>query len=789
MTRKDSIALLCILAGFAVAGFLRLNDLSLYTDSTRYVIWGQSLSQGDGWLDATQPDPEAYVVNAPFYPVLLVPVQWIAPGSLMAAKILTLLFGVAAIGMLTMWQKGFLPVRHSLVIAGLFALSPLTLVIFSEALSEAPFFLLLFMILWMREREETRGWTTSESAVVIVLLAILPLLREVSVAFLAAFFIDSLLRKKFRFAATLFVCVALVVGLWTLRNMVWVGVPESSQATNIQFVFEHFVTPTSAPLWQEWLQRIIINVRSYQFELSGMMLAPFPLNLINEPSGAFVGLVGFLNVVKGWTGLLFIPLLAIGLRKDIRVSPTGMLRALFLAAYASIILLYPLQDIRFFLPAVPFVLILLARGAEVAVERVHMFRRPILEGGVAILAVINLYAIVELVNSNHRYTSAVSAHRNGRASFDAVGYYATPWELAGEALSAVTEPSAMIASASKEIVPFVGGRKVLEVNRAVPLPMFESMLREHDVTILLAQQVRSGIRSHEIQLTESGRFRFDTIATTGWLTVYRVQNALRNGLLPAALVASSDSGLPGYLHRARTAILRMQYRDADSMLAIAWSMDPVNAEIAYQRVTSAALGGTLENAVAAQQQLFSTPRSTSYIPPGRVLLTMAQSADAARSLRGSARAEAFYQAGRAAWDLGYPRQAVAFMDSSLATDQEHFETLLWSTHYAYQSGAFGVARQHLATLNRMDPENAVVAGFNRIDQISASLRSTPEREKRGALFLDLSREYEKIGLPQEALDMADRAWLALPVEARVRTAEILDGLGKSVGARKYRDGS
>ena len=59
---------------FLALGVLRLNDLSLYTDSTRYVIWGTSFAHARGFVDKTQPDPERYVVNAPLYSVLIAPV-------------------------------------------------------------------------------------------------------------------------------------------------------------------------------------------------------------------------------------------------------------------------------------------------------------------------------------------------------------------------------------------------------------------------------------------------------------------------------------------------------------------------------------------------------------------------------------------------------------------------------------------------------------------------------------------------------------------------------------------
>lgn len=773
MTRPERLSLALLLSLFAVAGWLRLNDLSLYTDSTRYVIWSESLSRGLGWIDATQPEPEAYVVNAPFYPLFIVPSQWIAAGSLFAAKVMTLLYGLGALALFLLWLRRWLSVRTAHVVAWLFAITPLTLVMFTEALSEAPFFLLLFLALWLRERSREQPLTSGQTAVLVAALAVLPLLREISVAIVGAFVIDAILRRQIRPAILIVAAAVGTVGLWTLRNLVWVGVPESSQATNIQFIFEHFVTPTSASIWSEWVQRVIINLRAYQYELSGMILVPFPLNLIREPSDMFVGVVFVLNAVKGWTGFAFLPLLAVGAWTDLRTSTTALVRVLFMAFYASIILLYPLQDIRFFLPAVPFVLIWLAIGIGRPLTMLPRGRNAIAGGVVGLLTLLNAAAVLELLASNQRYLTAVEDHRSGVAPFHSTGYYATPWELAGEALLVATEPDIVIASASKEIVPFVGGRRVLEVNRAVPLPMFESMLREHDAQVLLAQQVRSGIRSHEIQIAESRRFQFDTIATAGWLTVYRVRNRLREGLARQGYEPDPFNGILSFLHEGRRLIHAGRSREADSVLALAQRLDPVNAEIAFQRVAASALRGSLNEAVSAQQRLFSTPRSTSYTPPGRVLLSMAQALSAARADGpGVDRAHWYFQASRMAWDLGYPRQAGAFADSALSVDPKHFESLLWSMHYRFQNGDTLRARRDLALLRSIDAENPVVRGFWAIDSLSRVKSLTTDRERQARLSLEISAIYEQIGLPEEALDMIDRAWMALPAEARARAQEV-----------------
>ncbi|MEP0823235.1 MAG: hypothetical protein HRF44_10345, partial [Ignavibacterium sp.] len=61
MTRRTTLVLAALIALFLTAGFLRLNDRSLYSDSTRYLIWGNSIASGNGFLDDTRPNPSRFV--------------------------------------------------------------------------------------------------------------------------------------------------------------------------------------------------------------------------------------------------------------------------------------------------------------------------------------------------------------------------------------------------------------------------------------------------------------------------------------------------------------------------------------------------------------------------------------------------------------------------------------------------------------------------------------------------------------------------------------------------------
>src|SRR5260221_712085 len=77
---KKHALLAGICAVFFAGGLLRLNDLSAYPpDSCRYLIWGNSLAHGAGFVDATQPVPDRFVVHAPLYALLIVPAELFFP--------------------------------------------------------------------------------------------------------------------------------------------------------------------------------------------------------------------------------------------------------------------------------------------------------------------------------------------------------------------------------------------------------------------------------------------------------------------------------------------------------------------------------------------------------------------------------------------------------------------------------------------------------------------------------------------------------------------------------------
>jgi len=244
---KKHTGFLIISSLFFVLGLMRLNDLSLYTDCTRYLIWGNSIAHGQGFVDDTQPEPEYYVVNAPFFSVLLAPVLLVFPLSLTAAKVWALLWGVLSLLLFYQWLRSHIGQTAALSATLFFALNPFTIVLSTEVLSETSFLCALLGTLILLERMDQKDAPRWTAAALILILSLIMLLREVGIALLAAAILFLCIRRRWRLALLAGGSAVLLFALWTYRNLGIVGTPESSQNPNLAFFFQHFVTAPDTP--------------------------------------------------------------------------------------------------------------------------------------------------------------------------------------------------------------------------------------------------------------------------------------------------------------------------------------------------------------------------------------------------------------------------------------------------------------------------------------------------------------------------------------------------------------
>jgi 4-amino-4-deoxy-L-arabinose transferase-like glycosyltransferase/tetratricopeptide (TPR) repeat protein len=762
MKNRYPIIVLSLIASiFFLLGILRLNDLSLYTDSTRYLAWGNSIAHGKGFADDTQPVPEYYVVNAPLYSVVLAPVLAVFPMSLVAAKIWTLLWGVFAILLFYLLIQRFTTATTALFATAFFTFNPLTLTLFTEVLSEAPFLCTLFAIFLLTEKALTGSASRWQTILLVVLLGLVMLLREVGAALVAVTILSLLFKKCWKLALASSLAACFLFGLWTYRNLHLVGTPETSQSANVSYIFQHFVTSPESSTLQEFFQRFRINIQWYKTELGGMLFYLFPMTFIVHPSSLFTAAASFLQILRPYIWILAVPLFTFGIVLDLRRSVTAFLRIVFVLLYLAIILVYPVNDVRFLLPLLPLCVWYCALTAQHIFIKIP-FQLPLRKAafGVAFAVILfpNAMSLLEITKTNFAYT-----HEPLRFSGDNTPwhseYFSTPWHLLGAWIDQNVPPNTVIATTNKSIVSYATHQKFLELSRAVPLPQFERLLRDNAAEYIIAPVIADSIHEHQSKLNESTRFRFECVQTIGRLTLFKIIPRVHS--LPSAVVSPSatfnlHNGSALYA-LARLAIKNEQYDEAKKILEL--------LRLRYKR--AAVLTGDLQfqqlilhtflldslHAMIDLQQLYSLPTASSFIDPANAHIhAMNSLLEAQRTASHEQRASLLYFAGRFCWDFGYPHQAYRLLQQSVQQYPTYFEGNLWAWHVAMQLDQRQQAAQLLHQLDALDPTNALVKSFHHISLLRDTLQFEHSLSKRSTLLISLASEYASIDLPDEAFD-------------------------------------
>jgi tetratricopeptide (TPR) repeat protein len=758
------LAMTCL--GFFIFGLLRLNDTSLYTDSTRYVIWGTSFSHAKGLVDNTQPDPERYVVNAPLYSVVLAPVLLFFPYSLIAAKVWTLLLGVVTLILFFVWLKRQLGTLPALVGTMILAFNPLMLVMATEAMSEMCFLLLMMLALILLDAFDGDTMISSRNSVVLlIILSFLPLLREVSIALVGAVFIVFLLKKYYKSAVWVAVGAGALTAAWIVRNVVLVGVPSTSQSTNFSFILGHFVTANDAPLIRELIQRVFVNIQGFYVYTTSLLMYPFPQPLIVDPNQLFRSLFKSLSTAKYILPFVVLPLTVAGIVRDMRQDYRALIRLLFCLFYIAIIVIYPVQDIRFLLPLLPFLIYFLLVAAQ-SIPSTKVFQNKYLRIGLAFVAsaiviLPNLDCDFELVRTNWEYQHSPNAlYKQIKQTGVNKELYIRPWTAFGNWIKENLPDSTVIASSFKELSIFVGDRKILEINYGVPLPMFEHLLRDNGVRYLVSAGVDENNRPYEFAMNETKRFWFEPVHAVSGLLLYKVHSSfLEPPPARSSTTVLPDTSTPnGLLNFGRNQLLQGNYSRAVEEFSKALSRGSNPALTVFQITVAYAMSGQRFEANRALEQLYRLPQSSSYIPTATLHLRVMEAQLNATKITGLyQRAQELFNVAGFYWNFGYRPQGYSILRTMLKEDTTYFVGLLWGWDYARQLGDERNSAGYLKMLESIDRTNAVVAGFRSLNAIDDTLRRVKNPAEQSRLQLEKGKVYWSIGLFDESFDHVERS--------------------------------
>lgn len=754
MTNRILLLLALLLMVFLTAGILRLNDLSVYSDSTRYLIWANSLASGDGFLDDTRPVPTRFVMNAPLYAVLLSPVELLAPLSVTAAKVWTLLFAAGALVLMFLWLRTHVPPSAALLATGFLAFNPLYLITGTEILSEAPFICAGIALLWLFERHLQGPPEDRPRVLLLALIALLPLLREVGAAFVLAAFVALFREKRGRSLLLAALPAALLFLLWTVRNLI-VASDEPGESVNLQFLLSRFVTGPDDSIVSELEARFWLNLRGYGWTIGASVFHPFPDDLIVQPSGHHQWFQGMFETLRPVLTLAAAGLIGHGIVLDRPSTPGGFMRLFALVAYLGIILLYPVHDVRFLLPILPLVLLYMSRSVVDLSGRIPAGARRAVVAVLAVTIILpNGSTVAELVRTNLAYRADVTGF--SASSEDAL-WFGQPWAAVGDWFQQNTPVSSVIASPAKDLAVFVDRRKVVEASRALPTPILERLLRDHAVDYLVTTIAWDNFQTFEIAMAESRRLRYEPVHEVAHVRIYRVRSAFLDPPPVPLSLRPDTSTVRGKILRGREKLHALDYDGALSLFWEASQMEPGEPEPVFQVMTVLSIAGDSAGAMDLSTQLFTYPKSTAYSAMARAQIGAMLQLRRAEREKGIQRGYTAFEAGLAYWSIGYGSTALAIMRNIARSDTTHFSAALWGCYYAKQLGDTTESFEFLKRLRKIDITAPIVADWEDMRNLELKARTTTSAEKRAAIHVSIAEVYERLELYDEALDALERA--------------------------------
>lgn len=764
--------LLFLCAVFFLIGILRLNDLSLYNpDSTRYLIWGNSLAQGHGYVDDTQPDPDHYVIHAPLYALLIAPAEFFWPLSTIAVKFEMIFWGMTAIILFMLWMERLLGKMPALVGAILLMSNPLFLIYSTEVLSELPFLAAALGVFILYERLSDPSVLPKGGLFFFLMfsLSFLPLLREVGLALVAAAAIFHFIRRQPLSALAIIGSSGIILGMWYVRNQIIVQPSAGTQSGNLAAILQHVATSENTSIVEELSQRIWLQAKAYSIQLGGMLLYPQyatqQVALVLDNSGIFSTVRSMFGVARYFVIALALPLMGYGIYDDLRKSRTALLRLLFVVFYLLGILLYPIHDLRFMFPLLPLVIAYIVRSVH------HLLLKPspepqLRKQRLLILATIalmlpNISGVYQLIAANLQYRqSRLLMYLQLARQQEYPPMFAQPWPLIGNWIQKHTPPGAVIASPAKDPATMVGQRKILELDPGVPMREFERILRDNQVGYLVVIVRWQDFGTYEFLMTESTRFWFEPVYDAASLHVMKIHSrsleAVRDepGLAPGIDTVT----VSGLLRLGRRHLVAGDCSTGLTALSRALELSPSQPEVIYQLAVGSALAGDASRAVREFRRLLALPQAGSYLYSTRVHLQALRLLDEARSATSpevvdvkSADASLLY------WNLGYPHRAAELLGIRFRDGSHHFVGLLWGFHFAYRRGDRAAALHYLERLRDIDTSNAVVKVFERIITLDDSLEGSSDAAEKSRFHLAKAKLYFQIELFEEAIDAGEQS--------------------------------
>ena len=771
------VRLWLICGAFIVVGILSLNDAMLYTpDSPRYLIWAKSLAAFKGFLDTSNPDPIRYVIHAPFYPILLAPLAWFFSDIIIPSKVLTIMFGVALLVLFYTWTV--VRTSRSAALVGTFflAINPLTVLFSSHVMSDISFaaFVVLFIMLAEKmaaaPQEEKWAW----SFVAILTAGIF--LREVGLTLLLGALSYFLLRREYRRLLLVFTIPILFYMVWYFRNEIYIAGIENPPMRNMQMFLGHSFTGDDASLVQEFIARLRINIAVYLRMAKGLVLFPQYLvqayTVVNPLDPSMAGMTSILRIAQYPLILLQYGLFGWGMLTTWKESKTTMLVVLFSFFYLLLVLLYPINDLRFLLPIMVLVLYYAVVGGHELAQRLRGDGRMhrlvvVLAASLGVLITVpNFVWIYNYVADSREYVKKLSdPSKPFIVEPGTPDLYAGPSSLVGKWLAQQPDSLMPVIARWKELAFWMNGRKIIESDPLLSLTLFENLLRDFNVGYIVSLVTDPGIREFECQMLQSKRFGFTSVYRAGDLEVIKVQHVYRHTRDSSyAEMTGNIRSLPSTPEREENArqLYRQgvrlfesgRYEEAANVFNILIRLTHGSGYPALLRGIALEFSGHFDEVSLLFDQFSYQVQAGPFLKHAWYHKMLIKEIQVARqdSTSTLVRAMAYHKVSANYWDLGFRRRAFEMLQQSLLVDTSFTPALIFGLYYSIQIGDTARAKRFFSRAETSDPNHILIKPIRRIFSLMDSVRLTKTPSQRLAYELSLAKGYGAIGLGELTID-------------------------------------
>ena len=754
----SDLPLWLIVAGFMAIVVLGLNEKLMYSpDCARYLFWAKSLASFEGFVDNSGPEPLRYVIHAPFYPIMLAPLAWVFTNLVIPAKGLTLLCGVALLILFFLWTSKAIGKGGAFIGTLFLALNSLTIIFSGQVLSDIPFaactVIAFLLVAKMSEHPDDDHWAWGLAAVLTVGI----FLREIGLSLLISAVIYLFLTKQYRRLLLVFAVPVLFYLLWYFRNEVYYGGLENPNIRNTRLFTGHHFTAESESMLKEFMTRIESNSSVYGRWAKGLIL--FPQFVSQSYAGVPIpvplrqALNSILLASQIPLILLQYGLLAWGAVVAWRRNKTTAWILMFCCVYMAVVLLYPVNDLRFLVPMMVLMLHFCIIGGWNLVQRLSPRLREnglvAALGGVVllVLAVPNTVWVIGYIEGNKAYL---------RERSDPTRQVAT-W------IAAHSEPSTTVMSRLGEVALWLDGRKLIMTDRLQSLSLFDSYIRDYNATYIVAGVFEPGLRDYEFQMLQTKKYSLTPVYRAGKLEVIQVQKTTGDspgGLASAFIDSLSGSDMIAEREVGARAMFARGVRELDEGRpndALKNFSDLLGSSgsgyVGLFCAISLEIDGQYEPALRLYRQLRNQLQAGPYIFHAQYHESLLRNLETAKeSSSPLERAAIYHRVSAVYWDLGFRLFAVQLLEQSLGEDPTFAPSLVFGMYYSLQRGDTVGARNYFSRMKSANPSHAILATLEKSFAAMESARSARSVQERLAHRLRLAKSYAQLGLVDGTID-------------------------------------